>query len=1025
MNQASSARAREHTWWRRHAPVLVLLAAIMLAALLPALGGADEIPDPGYQVVASSPTTNLLDAQRVTINVKSRSDVQVYGVQIRQCRLGETYAQRSDYLPAGGKCPNGPVSSSADSVVARGLSNGIIQAVQSASGATLTFRVGAGVAEWQATAGPPSTVTCDATHDCALVVQIERPSGFTFIPIPISFTDADPIAGCGGTAEGVLATGASDRLSDAYGAWTRDECEQPGAAGAPTSGSFPSEGDALVGYSQGNLDLAYTAAGYNADVGLLPATVTERRASVPTPIALNAAVIAVGGGNTQVIGDKAPYANIKLTTAEVAAIFGGGIPRLLDGGQPYGASILAGNPELKGALFISGQYRPLAPAKPEATSWFLTNHLQQLSPDDWVSRTQPPAARGASASLALADPAFSDVDLYSGRAILSKPVNALSYPNNDGPLWVMTDLATAKALGMTPVSIENAAGDFVAPTSESLTAAVSTMKADDHGLLIPDPNAVGAAGEVSATAAAPYPLTFVEYALSPSEPLVDVTTCTKRTASQALMTKWLTYITGAGQQQLPAGFVGLTAELATQAQASILTVGTAAVTGTCAGSLGATGGAPGPTAAGTPAASAPVAAAPSALRGPTGLAGSTGAPAAAAPALGTGPQKATNAVAIPAFAGNALPDTSGGVVALLGIVLVTSLAAWLTAGNRIGGASPALAGAGTGGGGRTVVGPRPPTGGLVLLWFGVVATGLGLVVYQLGPVLQQRDQHDLIAEYKQMISNAANEGSGLPGVQEVTKAPELGAPVGIVEIGAVRVQAVTVEGVAPSETSTGPGHVPGTAGLGQPGNSAVVARRNGYGGTFSDVGSLRKGTRILVTTEQGQSVYSVRSVRETAIVDGTGSQSATPAKGGTTITPATGTPATGTPAAGKTSRGSVTTDELYGPTDDDRLTLVTSASRAFWNTSDAVVVTAKMVGEPFAPTPQGGRSDTQTGKTGESGMWASLALALLLYGGAIAASVFLYRRMKFRVAYVLTVAPLVALTVVTGETLSRLLPAWM
>jgi sortase A len=170
-----------------------------------------------------------------------------------------------------------------------------------------------------------------------------------------------------------------------------------------------------------------------------------------------------------------------------------------------------------------------------------------------------------------------------------------------------------------------------------------------------------------------------------------------------------------------------------------------------------------------------------------------------------------------------------------------------------------------------------------------------------------------------------------------------------------------------------------------------------------------------VTTEQGQSVYSVRSVRETTIVDGTGSESATPAKGGTT----TEAPAT------KAASGSITTDELYGPTDDDRLTLITSASRAFWNTSDAVVVTAKMVGQPFAPTPQGGRSDTQTGKTGESGMWASLALSLLLYGGAIAASVFLYRRMKFRVAYVLTVAPLVALTVVTGETLSRLLPAWM
>ena len=104
---------------------------------------------------------------------------------------------------------------------------------------------------------------------------------------------------------------------------------------------------------------------------------------------------------------------------------------------------------------------------------------------------------------------------------------------------------------------------------------------------------------------------------------------------------------------------------------------------------------------------------------------------------------------------------------------------------------------------------------------------------------------------------------------------------------------------------------------------------------------------------------------------------------------------------------------------------MTSGSRAFWNASDTVVVVARMQGEPFAPTPQGGRIDAQTGTGGDSGVWAAVILALLLYGGAIVASIFLYRRMRFRVAYVLTVAPLVALTVVTGETLSRLLPAWL
>ena len=41
----------------------------------------------------------------------------------------------------------------------------------------------------------------------------------------------------------------------------------------------------------------------------------------------------------------------------------------------------------------------------------------------------------------------------------------------------------------------------------------------------------------------------------------------------------------------------------------------------------------------------------------------------------------------------------------------------------------------------------------------------------------------------------------------------------------LRLSQVAVEGVGPEQTRKGPGHVPGTAGLGQPGNAAVVGRR--------------------------------------------------------------------------------------------------------------------------------------------------------------------------------------------------------
>jgi hypothetical protein len=80
--------------------------------------------------------------------------------------------------------------------------------------------------------------------------------------------------------------------------------------------------------------------------------------------------------------------------------------------------------------------------------------------------------------------------------------------------------------------------------------------------------------------------------------------------------------------------------------------------------------------------------------------------------------------------------------------------------------------------------------------------------------------------------------------------------------------------------------------------------------------------------------------------------------------------------------------------------------------------------KPFEPTTQGTRASGETGFSGDSGAWSSVILALLAFAGVIVASVALYRKLRFRIAYVLTIAPLVALTIVTAEQMARLLPAW-
>ena len=190
--------------------------------------------------------------------------------------------------------------------------------------------------------------------------------------------------------------------------------------------------------------------------------------------------------------------------------------------------------------------------------------------------------------MAAANPDYqNELSLLLGRPAVSKVLDAADNTvGTDGPVWVVTDLASARALGMSPVAVENAAGQFVDPTSDSMTAAVSTMKADRDGMLVADPSVTIASASGTQAASAntvPYPLTFVEYAMVPAEPLVDMSTCTARSNSQVLLTKWLDYLVGDGQKTLADGYAPLPSSLVDQAKSQIAKVGTAPVTGTCAG----------------------------------------------------------------------------------------------------------------------------------------------------------------------------------------------------------------------------------------------------------------------------------------------------------------------------------------------------------------------------------------------------------------------------------------------------------
>ena len=280
----------------------------------------------------------------------------------------------------------------------------------------------------------------------------------------------------------------------------------------------------------------------------------------------------------------------------------------------------------------------------------------------------------------------------------------------------------------------------------------------------------------------------------------------------------------------------------------------------------------------------------------------------------------------------------------------------------------------------------------------VFFVAVGAVIYGVGSLEQARDQRALMTTERLNISNAAALDKALDKVNLPTQPPVVGQPVGVLAIPALGINQAVVEGVGSSQTVSGPGHVPGTAGLGQRGNAAVVGRNAGYGGVFGRLSQLKPGDRVLTATTEGQSIYVVRRV--------------------TTVTLGS---AASTPGAAPT----VTLETLYRHTADNRLTLVTSASSMPWNDSRAIEVTAILRGKPYVATPQAARDSSQLGNTGESGAWAELVLSLQALAVIAVGAVILYRRCTLRTAYLLSTAPLVAFTVLAAESISRLLPAWM
>lgn len=472
-------------------------------------------------------------------------------------------------------------------------------------------------------------LVCDATHGCVIGFSVNVSGATTHWSDLTSLTIApgkpagtDTGACTGLDPKRTLSASGPERLQDPLAALDRGYCAA-GASPIPVSYVASAVGEGPTGPVGNGADLAF------AGSPALSAT-PLKAGQVAVPIALNGVSVAQVGGistpsttpgkfayNPQVVGSLA------LTPADVAGIVLHAQPTSapdwqsgdLSGYNPLGRAIASrpGNAAQLGEFDASFYGLPfvIAPTPvygvgTSSLATALSDYVGGAAKDAWVYPTNAiNTALGRSGKpvgpLTSFDPlvdhgadgTFLTYELSSINGIFSVLLSKdnPSYRVPDGQLTVcpptsvdvtpeiraltkgcqrfaVLDTASTVAQKLTSASLGSgsSAADYVAPSTVTLQKAAAGV--------------LNAKGYFPAAAGA-YPLTYVEYAVVPTAPLLD-DACHPRTAQQAMLKDFLTWATGEGQTSLPAGLAPLTPALAAQAKAALARIGSTAPTGACA-----------------------------------------------------------------------------------------------------------------------------------------------------------------------------------------------------------------------------------------------------------------------------------------------------------------------------------------------------------------------------------------------------------------------------------------------------------
>jgi len=185
--------------------------------------------------------------------------------------------------------------------------------------------------------------------------------------------------------------------------------------------------------------------------------------------------------------------------------------------------------------------------------------------------------------------------------------------------------------------------------------------------------------------------------------------------------------------------------------------------------------------------------------------------------------------------------------------------------------------------GRTELSPKTWVLSSALLIVGGLMLGLVFNLVLFSPLRHARDQQVSYASFRSDLANAiapigstANTGGLVP----------LGAPVAVLQIPALGMNEVVLEGSTSAVLMSGPGHLRSSVLPGQVGHSVVMGRATSFGGPFSGIGGLQLGTEFTAVTGQGEHTYKVTAIR----FEGEKPIALAPGEGRLTLVTASGNP---------------------------------------------------------------------------------------------------------------------------------------